>query len=161
MSLRRFLLLAAILGWFGHDGARAQTKLSLTQLPNCVTPATTAANSPIILALVPFNGTAVFSCYILSGVTIQPGTASTPPTIIIPAAVVPAFITGEIPKGTIDGSNAVFTTASTPSGGSIEVFRNGVLQLAGTDYTLAAASITFSAGSIPQPGDTVQCNYRH
>jgi hypothetical protein len=56
--------------------------------------------------------------------------------------------------GTIDGVNAVFTLTI---GGvlSMAVYRNGVLQTAGTDYTALNNQITFAALSIPQPGDIV------
>lgn len=66
---------------------------------------------------------------------------------------IPAFVDQEVPAGTIDGTNAVFTLANTPSpAASLQLFRNGVLQKAGTDYALSGAVITFQTGSIPMPG---------
>lgn len=66
----------------------------------------------------------------------------------------------ETPTGAINGSNAAFVLAHTPVAGSEHVYRNGILQNAGgNDYTLATATITFEAGSIPQTGDVVLVTY--
>lgn len=76
---------------------------------------------------------------------------------------VPTFVTGEVPSGTVDGSNADFTLASTPTAGSLAVYKNGIRQKvgAGNDYTLATATITFEAGNIPGTGDNLLADYRH
>ena len=55
--------------------------------------------------------------------------------------------------GTIDGVNAVFFL--TLGVLSLSMFRNGVLQSAGVDYITVNNMVTFQAGSIPQPGDTL------
>lgn len=67
----------------------------------------------------------------------------------------------EVPTGTIDSANAVFTLAHTPSpAASLQLFRNGVLQRAGgVDYTLVTATITYVAA--PTTGDTHVCSYRY
>lgn len=63
----------------------------------------------------------------------------------------------ETPGGTINGVNATFTLTQTPS--TLLLFRNGVEQLLGTNYTLAGSTITFLAGYIPQTGDSLDSYY--
>lgn len=73
----------------------------------------------------------------------------------------PAFVDSEVPAGSINGTNAVFTLANPPSPvASLQVFRNGLLQRSSVDYTLAGNVVTFLSGSIPQSGDLVTANYR-
>lgn len=74
---------------------------------------------------------------------------------------VPSFADNETPSGTINGSNAVFTLAHTPSPtASLQLFLNGAFQTAaGTDYTLATATITF--GSAPLTGSILRAFYRY
>ena len=68
---------------------------------------------------------------------------------------------GEIPGGTMDGVNATFTLANTPSPApSLELFRNGLAQKAAVDYTLTGTTVQFLAGAVPQPGDTLLAWYR-
>jgi hypothetical protein len=72
-----------------------------------------------------------------------------------------AFIDGESPAGVINGSNATYTLAGTPSpAGSLAVFRNGLLQSSGIDYTLSGSTVTFLSGSIPRATDIVTAYYR-
>lgn len=67
----------------------------------------------------------------------------------------------EVPSGTINGVNDVFTLANTPTAGSEEVYLNGVLlQSGGEDYSISGDTITFVAGSIPQTGDRLLVSYR-
>lgn len=71
------------------------------------------------------------------------------------------FVDGERPAGTANGTNATFTLANTPSPvSSLSLYRNGVLQTAGIDYTVSASTITFLSGSIPQTNDFLQAYYR-
>jgi len=73
----------------------------------------------------------------------------------------PLFVDGEVPAGTIDGSNGTFTLANTPTPAtSLVLFRNGVAQEPGVDYTLTGATIQFLSGAIPQPGDALLAWYR-
>jgi len=71
------------------------------------------------------------------------------------------FVTREVPTGTVNGSNATFTLANTPTAGTEHVFVNGVLQNvgAGNDYTISTTTITFQSGAIPQTGDVVLVSY--
>lgn len=72
------------------------------------------------------------------------------------------FVTRETPSGTINGSNATFTLANTPTSGSEEVFVNGVLQELGSgkDYTISGGTITFESGAVPETGDVLRVSYR-
>jgi len=72
------------------------------------------------------------------------------------------FVDGDSPVGTVDGSNTVFTLNGVPNPtSSIALYRNGVLQKSGFDYTLSAgAAIQFAAASTPQPADVLLASYR-
>jgi hypothetical protein len=71
------------------------------------------------------------------------------------------FIVGEVPTGTVDGVNADFVLANTPAAGSLAVYVGLRMREGAThDYTLAGATITFNAGSIPQTGANILCDYR-
>jgi len=73
----------------------------------------------------------------------------------------PVFTDGEVPGGVVDGTNATFTLASTPSpAGSLVLYRNGIAQKSAVDYTLTGATLQFLTGAIPQPGDTLLAWYR-
>lgn len=77
-----------------------------------------------------------------------------------PAAL---FTDGETPGGTINGTNLAFTLAAAPAPAmSLRLYKNGMLQQQGRDYTLSGAAITFSsAATAPQAGDTLTASYRH
>ena len=71
------------------------------------------------------------------------------------------FVDSETPSGTANGVNATFTLANTPSpSSSLELYRNGILQMPGIDYTLSGNSITFQSHSLPQANDILQAFYR-
>ena len=74
------------------------------------------------------------------------------------------FIVGEVPSGSINGSNTTFTLAHTPanvSGGtsSLRLNYEGVEQQAGAgnDYTISGATITLLF--TPQTGDKLTADY--
>ncbi len=72
-----------------------------------------------------------------------------------------SFADAEVPAGTVDGSNAVFTLTSTPSpAGSLELYRNGLLMRQGADYQISGNTVTFFLASIPQSGDLLVASYR-
>jgi hypothetical protein len=76
-------------------------------------------------------------------------------------SVAPGFVDSEAPAGLVDGSNLAFTLAGAPNPStSLTLYRNGVLQKAGVDFTLSANGIAFVTGAAPQPGDTVAASYR-
>ncbi len=73
----------------------------------------------------------------------------------------PQFVDLEVPGGVVDGVNANFTLANPPNPAtSLVLFRNGVEQNPGADYTLTGSTVQFLAGAIPQPGDSLAAWYR-
>lgn len=70
------------------------------------------------------------------------------------------FVDKEIPSGAINGSNAIYTLANTPTSGSEHVYVNGLLQEAGSgnDYTISSATITML--SVLIAGDKIRVSYR-
>ena len=73
----------------------------------------------------------------------------------------PQFVDLEVPGGVVDGVNANFTLANPPNPAtSLVLFRNGVEQTPGADYTLTGSTVQFLAGAIPQPGDSLTAWYR-
>lgn len=71
------------------------------------------------------------------------------------------FVVGEVPSGTVDGTNPTFTLAHTPIAGTVAVYVDGVRMLDGSDYTISGAVITFQTGAIPETGDLVQADYQY
>src|SRR5690606_26013000 len=67
------------------------------------------------------------------------------------------FVFGEVPTGTINGSNVTFTLANTVEPGTERVYLDGVRMKegSGNDYTIAGDEITFESGQIPQTGQTL------
>ncbi|HUP02482.1 MAG TPA: hypothetical protein VMU19_00745 [Bryobacteraceae bacterium] len=73
----------------------------------------------------------------------------------------PSFVDADTLTGIVDGSNTSFTLSSTPNpAASLAVYRNGMLESAGVDYTASGNAIQFGAASAPQPGDTLLASYR-
>jgi hypothetical protein len=71
------------------------------------------------------------------------------------------FVDGETPAGSVNGSNSVYTLANTPAlPNYVLLYRNGVLQTNGIDYTISGNTITFAAGETPQTGDELLAYYR-
>lgn len=72
------------------------------------------------------------------------------------------FADGEIPVGTVNGTNTVFGLQFAPSpASSLNLLRNGVALMAGVDYTLTGSTISFIPAAAPQTGDLLQAFYRH
>ena len=73
----------------------------------------------------------------------------------------PSFVDSEALSGIVDGSNGMFGVSAVPDpAGSLAVYRNGVLQKGGQDFTLAGSTIQFVTDATPQPGDTLLATYR-
>jgi hypothetical protein len=73
----------------------------------------------------------------------------------------PGFVDGETPAGLINGTNAVFTLANTPSPStSLAVYRNGVLQKQDLDYSVTGNVVTFAGTALPKAGDVITVSYR-
>ncbi|MBV9406152.1 MAG: DUF2341 domain-containing protein [Acidobacteriaceae bacterium] len=68
------------------------------------------------------------------------------------------LIIGETPAGTVDGKNAVFTLANSPSS-NVALYKNGLRQRNGVDYSANGMTIQFSAQATPLPGDTLVADY--
>jgi len=67
------------------------------------------------------------------------------------------FIFNEVPSGTIDGANVTFTLANTPTTGTVQLFKNGLLLIPTTDYSVSGNTITFVVA--PPGGSTLLCHY--
>lgn len=69
------------------------------------------------------------------------------------------YVVRETPTGLINGSNASYTLAAAPVGGTEQVYLNGILQDpgVGNDYTISGGSITFL--SPPLAGDKIRVTY--
>lgn len=85
-------------------------------------------------------------------------------TITISSGVISAvassninFADGEVPTGTINGTNIAFTLAHTPNPStSLKLYKNG---LRTTAFTLSGSTITYTTA--PQSGDTHVSDYRY
>ena len=71
------------------------------------------------------------------------------------------YVVNETPSGTIDGANATFTLAGTPVSGTLQLYRNGMLQQegVGNDFTISGLTITMLTGSIPNTGNWLMASY--
>lgn len=65
----------------------------------------------------------------------------------------------ETPSGTVNGSNTSFSLANTPVSGTVMLFQNGLLLVAGSgkDYTISSGTITFITA--PVSGDVLLATY--
>ena len=66
----------------------------------------------------------------------------------------------EIPSGTINGTNRTFTLANAPVSGSIKVFSDGI-RINPNQYTVSTTTLTFNAGSVNIPVNTLLVDYRY
>lgn len=141
------------------DGAN--TQFNLTYLPNPSSSLTFYRNGMLqkpgqdftlsgqsitmLASAIPQAGDTLLAWYRLSG----PGDGSL------------SFVDSDSLSGVEDGSNALFTLSTAPNpASSLAVFRNGILQKAGQDYTLNAQSVMFLGAAIPEAGDTLLASYR-
>lgn len=75
---------------------------------------------------------------------------------------VPTFVDMQTPAGAADGSNVVFTLTNAPApASSLHLYRNGILQRPGVDFSLNGSTVTFNAVSTPQSGDQIAASYRY
>ena len=73
----------------------------------------------------------------------------------------PGFVDGDAPAGLVDGANTAFTLSGVPNpAASLAMYRNGMLQKPGQDFTLSGNQIQFVSAAAPQAGDTLAANYR-
>lgn len=90
-------------------------------------------------------------------------------TIALPTSSA-SFVDGEVPTGSIDGTNKTFGLAGTPVAGSLRLYFNGIRLAqcdparpnAQCDYDLAGSQVTFKSG-VPFPSratDILLADYR-
>lgn len=88
----------------------------------------------------------------------------TPPvlsTVITSQSAPINFVDSETPAGNIDGTNTIFTIATTPAPQvSFHLYLSGLLLRLGIDYTLNGQTIMLTSVNTPQPGENLQCSYR-
>jgi hypothetical protein len=83
------------------------------------------------------------------------------PTVFWSQPCTGTFVDNEVPLGSINGTNSIFTLSALPSPtSSLVVFRNGIVLHSGIDYLLSANNLTFQAGAIPRTGDVVKLQFR-
>lgn len=81
--------------------------------------------------------------------------------MMVPRSLNGAYADAETPAGTIDGTNREFLLSRAPQPpSSLLLYRNGILQAPGIDYTLSGRQITFCELCIPVPGDVLRAYYR-
>ena len=68
------------------------------------------------------------------------------------------FVEGEVPTGSINSINTVYTLANTPIAGSVKVYWNGMKMRVGVGYTISGTTITMTTA--PDTGDTLETDYR-
>jgi hypothetical protein len=96
----------------------------------------------------------VSDCVHVDGSSGPCGTSST-------ASPGPNFTDEEVPAGLVNGINTAFTLSAVPAPtSSLSLYRNGVLQKGGQDYTLSGNAIQFLSVSTPQLADTLLASYR-
>lgn len=68
-------------------------------------------------------------------------------------------ICNEVPTGTINSINTVFTLANTPVAGTVQVYLNGLLQATGSgmDYIISGTTVTFAKA--PRTNSEVYVSY--
>ncbi len=71
------------------------------------------------------------------------------------------FVDSEVPAGTINGINTIFTLSAAPSpSSSLHLYRNGLRQSSIVDFSLSGLTITFTTPAMLQVGDTILADYR-
>jgi hypothetical protein len=140
------------------DGAN--TQFTLSSLPNPAGSLALYRNGILEKAAQDFtlNGQALV---FVSAATPQPGDTLLAWYRLSGAGDTPSFVDSDSPSGALDGVNSQFTLSAAPNpASSLAVFRNGLLQKTGQDYTLIGVTLTFVPGNTPQPGDTLLASYR-
>lgn len=69
------------------------------------------------------------------------------------------FADEEIPSGTMDSINTIFTLTNTPTSGSLKLYLRGIRLKSGVDFTLLGLTITMIV--IPDFGDNFIADYRY
>lgn len=107
----------------------------------------TLSGNTITFVTAPPTGAVLLADYNISSTVYSVGTNS--------------VIIGEVPSGSVNGSNTTFTFARAYIAGSVEVFINGVSQLRTTHFTeTTPASGIITMSDAPLTGDVIQVNYQ-
>lgn len=127
--------------------------------PSDVRPDSTTVTQ--IYAAMPIAGSIKFGVLNIDA-TLVVDTATTPWTLkVAPSAQTTInFVINDVPNGTINGTNAIFSLNNIPIVGSSAIYRNGLRLKPAFDYTISGNTITFLMGAIPQLGDTLLADYR-
>lgn len=110
---------------------------------------------------IPINGVAGLSTALsninatLSGLTSTANSVATAVQAL--SSVTPIY--AEMPSGTANGSNNIFTLSAVPQQGKLALFKNGVRQESGIDYSVSGATVTFTSVATPQSGDVLIADY--
>jgi len=82
--------------------------------------------------------------------------------VTVPGPITRPNIKDEVPGGTIDGSNLVFTLTQTPNPTiSLKLFVDGVLMKQSTHYTLSGVTVTFISPFQPITGQFLFASYQY
>ena len=82
------------------------------------------------------------------------------PEVAVPPVIF-HYHTEEVPTGTVNGTNAVFTLSYSPNpAGSLELEVDGLTYVQGTHYSLTSNTFTYSSSYIPQTGQLHYVRYR-
>lgn len=66
----------------------------------------------------------------------------------------------EVPAGTVNGVNKIFTLSQFPvNAAGVSFYIDGVIQIQGTDYTISGQTITTSSASVPRTGNVPYAVY--
>ncbi len=99
---------------------------------------------------------------VLAGINSSISTLSTAvKNMPAPSASGVVFVDAELPSGAINGTNATFALAQSPSpASSLHLYLNGLEQTSGVDFTMTGNTLTFVSRAIPQGGDAMTAYYR-
>jgi hypothetical protein len=70
------------------------------------------------------------------------------------------LIYGDTLTGTINGSNGSFTLSASPTANGLALFKNGLRQTSGLDYSWSGQTVVFSSSATPQIGDILRADYQ-
>lgn len=130
-----------------------------------ISPSQIACTAPagkvmIMVALPPSSqGVVRFRCVQLDN-SIVLDTSTNPATLrsVAPQSG-PSYADAETPAGAIDGANRTYTLARVPTG--LMLFRNGVLQKVGVDFSIVGSTVTFIPEATPETNDVIVASYRY
>jgi hypothetical protein len=91
---------------------------------------------------------------------LEPSSPLGDPTM--PTLTLTVSFADEVPSGTINGVNLIFTLTQSPSPvTSLELHKNGLLMMRNTHYTLSGSTVTFTSPYQPITGDDLFASYRY